>query len=95
MFFFSTIQAPQQLHPLTMYSLKNTSFQNNICAETTLGEFASGRLEASDTLFRWHFAPDKPLGNLWIFFHFPPISSTVKNRLLSLHIVDILADMLS
>ena len=29
-----------QLHPLTMLSLKNTCFQDNMCAETTLGEFA-------------------------------------------------------
>ena len=29
-----------QLHPLTMSSLKNTCFKNNMCAETTLGEFA-------------------------------------------------------
>ena len=29
-----------QLRPLTMSSLKNTSFQNNMCAETPLGEFA-------------------------------------------------------
>ena len=29
-----------QLHPLTMSTLKNTCFQNNMCAETTLGEFA-------------------------------------------------------
>ena len=29
-----------QLRPLSMSSLKNTSFQNNMCAETTLGEFA-------------------------------------------------------
>ena len=29
-----------QLPPITMSSLKNTCFQNNMCAETTLGEFA-------------------------------------------------------
>ena len=29
-----------QLRPLTMSSLKNTCFQNNMWAETTLGEFA-------------------------------------------------------
>ena len=28
------------LRPLTMSSLKNTCFQNNMCAETTIGEFA-------------------------------------------------------
>ena len=29
-----------QLRPLNMSSLKNTCFQKNVCAETTLGEFA-------------------------------------------------------
>ena len=29
-----------KLRPLTMSSLKNTCFQNKMCAETTLGEFA-------------------------------------------------------
>ena len=29
-----------QLHPLTMSFLKNMCFQNNLFAETTLGEFA-------------------------------------------------------
>ena len=32
--------APQQLRPLTMSSVKKTCFQNNLCAETALGEFA-------------------------------------------------------
>ena len=27
------------LHPLTMSSLKSTCFQNDMCTETTLGEF--------------------------------------------------------
>ena len=40
-FIFASIETPNvQLHPLTMFSLKNTCFQNNMCAETTLREFA-------------------------------------------------------
>ena len=39
-FIFISIQTPQ-LRPLTMSSLKYTRFQNTMCAETTLGEFAT------------------------------------------------------
>ena len=40
MFYFASIQIPLQLPPLTMSSLRNTCFQNNMCTETTLEKFA-------------------------------------------------------
>ena len=40
--FFPQYKLPNvQLRPLTMSSLKNTRFQNNMCTENTLGEFAT------------------------------------------------------
>ena len=40
--FFPQYKLPNvQLRPLTMSSLKNTCFQNNMCAENTLREFAT------------------------------------------------------
>ena len=42
--FFLPQQKLPNVHllPLTMSSLKNMCFQNNMCSETTPGEFASG-----------------------------------------------------
>ena len=39
-YFLLQIQTPQPLRPLTMFSLKNMCFQNNMCTETTIREFA-------------------------------------------------------
>ena len=41
-FIFVSIQTPQQLHPLSILSLKNTCFQKKKCAKTAVGEFAIG-----------------------------------------------------
>ena len=39
-FIFVSIHTPQQLCPLAILSLKITCFQKNVCAKTSVGEFA-------------------------------------------------------